>query len=140
MRGRSEASEDATESGTKTILIVDDETDVTEVVSFWLRREGFRVLTASEAAEGLAVATAERPDAVLLDVMMPGISGWEMLERLKAGDATRHIPVIMMTVLAESRFIRQAAEQEAAGYIRKPFKPEAVVRTVKGIVGGGLKY
>jgi CheY-like chemotaxis protein len=124
----------------RTILIVDDETDVTEVVSFWLRKEGFRVLTASEAAEGLALAKAEQPDAVLLDVMMPGISGWEMLERLKAADQTKDIPVLMMTVLAESRFLRQAAEHDAAGYIRKPFKPEAVVRTIKGVLEGGLKY
>ena len=124
----------------KTVLIVDDETDVTEVISFWLRREGFRVLTASEAAEGLALARAEHPDMVLLDVMMPGISGWEMLERLKASDETKSIPVVMLTVLAESRFLRRAAESEAAGYIRKPFKPEAVVRTVKGITEGGLKY
>lgn len=124
----------------KTVLIVDDETDVTEVISAWLRREGYRVVTASEAAEGLAIARAERPDLVLLDVMMPGITGWEMLERLKALEQTRDIPVVMMTVLAESRFLRKAADQNAAGYIRKPFRPEKVVRTVKALIGSGLKY
>jgi CheY-like chemotaxis protein len=124
----------------KTVLIVDDETDVTEVISFWLRREGYRVLTASEAAEGLALAQAEKPNLVLLDVMMPGITGWEMLERLKAFDDTKDIPVVMLTVLAESRFLRQAAEHNAAGYIRKPFKPEDVVRTIRSIVDGGMKY
>lgn len=124
----------------KTVLIVDDETDVTEVVSFWLRREGFRVLTASEAAEGLALAQAEHPDLILLDVMMPGISGWEMLERLRANKATEQTPVVMLTVLAEARFLRQAADHGAAGYIRKPFDPQAVVRTVRGVVAGGSKY
>jgi CheY-like chemotaxis protein len=124
-------------SDERSVLIVDDEADVSEVLAFTLRREGFRVQTASEAAEALALARSERPDIVLLDVMMPGISGWEMLERMKADDATRDIPIVMCTVLAEPRFIEKAAEQNAAGYIRKPFKPEAVVRTIKNILQAG---
>ena len=124
-------------SDERSVLIVDDEADVSEVLAFTLRREGFRVQTASEAAEALALARSERPDIVLLDVMMPGISGWEMLERMKSDDATRDIPVVMCTVLAEPRFFEKAAEHKAAGYIRKPFKPESVVRTIKGVLSGG---
>lgn len=120
-----------------TILIVEDESDVSEILAFSLRREGYRVLTAGEAAEGLAVAKAERPDAILLDVMMPGISGWEMLERLRAHEDTRDIPVIMCTVLAEPRFLEKAAEHNAAGYIRKPFRTEAVLRTIRGVLAPG---
>lgn len=120
-----------------TVLIVEDEGDVSEVLSFSLRREGFRVLTASEAAEGLALAQAEAPDVVLLDVMMPGITGWEMLERMKSQDATRRIPVIMVTVLGEPRFLDKAAEQGAAGFIRKPFKSEEVVRTIRSVLERG---
>ena len=124
----------------RTVLLVDDETDVTEVLAFSLRRDGFRVLVASEAAEGLAVAKSELPDVILLDVMMPGISGWEALERLKADAETSHIPVLMCTVLAEARFLSMAAEHNAAGYIRKPFKPDAVTRTLRGILESGSKY
>ncbi|HVE91092.1 MAG TPA: response regulator [Actinomycetota bacterium] len=124
----------------RTVLLVDDETDVTEVLAFSLRRDGFRVLVASEAAEGLAVAKSEHPDVILLDVMMPGISGWEALERLKADPDTKGIPVLMCTVLAEARFLAQAAEHGAAGYIRKPFMPDAVTRTLRGILESGSKY
>lgn len=122
------------EEGERTVLVVEDEGDVSEILSYSLRREGFRVLTASEAAEGLAVAQSERPDVVLLDVMMPGITGWEMLERMKADEATRKIPVIMVTVLEEPTSAGRAAEGDAAGYIRKPFKPEEVVRTIRSVL------
>jgi len=115
-----------------TVLIVDDEADVREVLAFWLRREGFRVLVAEESAEGIAVAQSEGPDIILLDVMMPGISGWEVLERLKDDDRTRRIPVVMCTILVEPRFLARATELGAAGYIGKPFKPEAVVKTIRG--------
>lgn len=118
----------------RTVLIVEDEEDVSEILSFSLRREGFRVLTASEAAEGLTVARSEHPDVVLLDVMMPGITGWEMLERMKAEERTREIPVIMVTVLEEASAVGRAAEHDAAGYIRKPFKPEEVVRTIRSVL------
>lgn len=127
-------------SGTQTVLIVEDEQDVSEVLAYALRRQGYRVLVASEAAEGLAVARSEGPDVILLDVMMPGISGWEMLERLKRSEDTRDVPVIMCTVLAEPRYVEQAAELHAAGFVRKPFKPEEVVRTIRGVLGRGAKY
>lgn len=122
-----------------TVLIVEDEADVSEVLAFALRRDGHRVLVASEAAEGLAAAVAERPDVILLDVMMPGISGWEMLERLKGQPDTEAIPVVMCTVLAEPRFVDKAARLQAAGFVRKPFKPEEVVRTIRSVLeGAGL--
>lgn len=117
-----------------TVLVVDDEADVCEVLAFWLRREGLRVLTASEAAEGLAVARAERPDIVLLDVMMPGISGFEMLERLRDDDLTREIPVIMCTVLADPRYRERAAEHGVAGFIAKPFEADVVLTTVRDVL------
>lgn len=122
------------EQDAPTVLVVEDEGDVAEVLSHSLRREGYRVLTASEAAEGLAVVLSERPDIVLLDVMMPGITGWEMLERMRQDDATRRIPVIMVTVLEEPRFVEKAAEYDAAGYIQKPFRPEEVLRTIRSVL------
>lgn len=123
------------EQEVRTVLVVEDEGDVAEVLSHSLRREGFRVLTASEAAEGLTLALSERPDIVLLDVMMPGITGWEMLERMREDDATRRIPVVMVTVLEEPRFVEKAAEYGAAGYIQKPFRPEEVLRTIRSVLG-----
>lgn len=123
-----------TEEDPRTVLVVEDEGDVAEILSYSLRREGFKVLTASEAAEGLAVVQSERPDIVLLDVMMPGITGWEMLERMRGDEGTRRIPVIMVTVLEEPRFLEKAAEYDAAGYIQKPFRPEEVLRTIRSVL------
>lgn len=123
-----------TEEDPRTVLVVEDEDDVAEILSYSLRREGFKVLTASEAAEGLAVVQSERPDIVLLDVMMPGITGWEMLERMRRDEGTRRIPVIMVTVLEEPRFVEKAAEYDAAGYIQKPFRPAEVLRTIRSVL------
>lgn len=122
------------EQEARTVLVVEDEDDVAEILSYSLRREGFRVLTASEAAAGLAVVQSERPDVVLLDVMMPGITGWEMLERMQEDEEACRIPVIVVTVLEEPRFLEKAAKYDAAGYIQKPFRPEEVLRTVRSVL------
>jgi len=97
------------------VLVVDDEDDVREVVSATLRLlAGWRVTEASSGEEAIALAVADVPDAVLLDVMMPGMSGNEVLDRLRADATTRDVPVIMMT--ARAGF-------DAANVISKPFDP-----------------
>ncbi|MBC7644548.1 MAG: response regulator [Thermoleophilia bacterium] len=97
------------------VLVVDDEDDVREVVSTTLRLlAGWRVTEASSGEEALMLAAADVPDAVLLDVMMPGMSGSEVFDRLREQEATRDVPVIMMT--ARAGF-------DAANIISKPFDP-----------------
>jgi len=88
-----------------------------------LQVDGVEVLEASDGSEALEVATRERPDLVLLDVMMPGIDGWEVARRLEADAATRDIPILFMTALAGADDRRRGFEAGGVGYIVKPFDP-----------------
>jgi DNA-binding response OmpR family regulator len=106
----------------KRILAVDDETDVLLIVKTALQSEGFEVQTASSGADALALARESPPDLVLLDVMMPQMSGFEVLRALKADEATSTIPVIMLTGLSERGKIQEALASGTTYYIVKPFE------------------
>ena len=82
----------------ETILIVDDEPTIVEVVELYLRREGFRVLTAGDGAAALSAVQQERPDLIVLDLMLPGMSGLDVTRQLRAGGA---LPIIMLTARGE---------------------------------------
>jgi CheY-like chemotaxis protein len=105
----------------KKILAVDDETDVLLVIKTALLSEGFEVTSATNGREALEKIPAEKPDLVILDVMMPGMTGFEVLEKMKADPAMAHIPVIMLTGLSERSKIREALESGTDYYIVKPF-------------------
>ena len=85
---------------THKILVVEDEPDLLDLVVYNLRKEGFRPLRAESGEKGLEVARAERPDLILLDLMLPGLDGVEVCRRLKSADATADIPIVMMTANA----------------------------------------
>ncbi|MCL5269196.1 MAG: response regulator [bacterium] len=106
----------------KTILAVDDEPDVLLIVKTALESEGYQVVTASNGPDALALAVEMTPDLILLDVMMPGMSGFEVLRNLKAGDATGTIPVIMLTGVSERSMIQEALSSGTDYYIVKPFE------------------
>jgi DNA-binding response OmpR family regulator len=106
----------------KRILAVDDETDVLMILKTALQSEGFDVDTASNGPDALTQARENPPDLVLLDVMMPGMTGFEVLSRLKADDATSLIPVIMLTGMSERKNIQQALSSGIDFYIVKPFE------------------
>ncbi len=103
--------------GAQTILVVDDDEAVHDLVGSMLGREGYRVLHARSGDEALAITRRERPDAVTLDVMMPQMDGWSVLTSLKADPELSHIPVIMLTMLHEQAI---ALSLGASGYITKP--------------------
>jgi DNA-binding response OmpR family regulator len=108
----------------KHILLVDDEHDIREVVSISLQAvAGWRVSTASDGNQGFATARAERPDAILLDVMMPDIDGPATFRRLQADPQTREIPVILLTAKAQSADRRAFDRLGVAGTLTKPFDP-----------------
>src|SRR5688500_13916196 len=90
-----------TDAAAARILVIDDSPPNVALVRAQLERAGHRVLTASTGREGLVVAAANPPDLILLDVMMPGLDGYEVCQRLKADPATRAIPVVMLTSLRE---------------------------------------
>jgi CheY-like chemotaxis protein len=113
------------------ILLVDDFADAREMYTTYLRYDGFDVVTAATAAEALALAEAERPDLILMDAGLPGMTGWEAITVLKRNPMTRSIPVLMLTghVLQESQ--DRAAEAGADGFIPKPCLPDELAREIR---------
>jgi len=114
-----------------TVLAVDDESDVLLIVKTALQVEGYRVLTAADGPDALKTAHDEKPDLVLLDVMMPGMDGFEVLDKLRQDDVTCRIPVIMLTGLSERERKRSAIERGTKYYIVKPFDFQDLVSKVR---------
>jgi CheY-like chemotaxis protein len=118
------------------ILLVDDEDDIREVAQMSLEMTaGWEVLTASSGAEGVRLAGAERPDAILLDVMMPGMDGPATARALKASPETAHIPVILLTAKVQAADRRRFDDLGVAGILAKPFDPLSLAETVSGVLG-----
>ena len=116
------------------ILVVDDEEDILELVRYNLAREGYKILCSSSGEEGLKAAKAEKPDLIVLDLMLPGIDGLEVTRRLKGEDNTRKIPIVMLTAKGEESDIVTGLELGAEDYITKPFSPKVLVARVKAVL------
>ena len=122
------------------ILVVDDEPDIVALVAYHLANNGYRVSTASSGPDALESARRERPALVVLDLMLPGMSGYEVLEQLRAGDATRSVAVLMLTARREEPDRIQGLSLGADDYLTKPFSPQELVLRVGAIlrrVGAG---
>jgi CheY-like chemotaxis protein len=117
------------------ILIIDDEEDIREVASLTLEEAGFEVLTAASGPEGIERAAAEHPDAILLDVMMPGMDGPATLARLQGNNATRNIPVIFLTAKIQAADRRHLSALGPAAIMAKPFDPERLGRDIAHALG-----
>jgi DNA-binding response OmpR family regulator len=117
-----------------TVLVVDDEAPIRLLCRVNLEAEGMRVLEASDGDSGLATARAERPDVVLLDVMMPGRNGWEVAEELLSDDATSRIPIIFLTARAEVRDRAKGIDLGGVDYVTKPFNPVELAPLVQDLV------
>ena len=121
---------------TKQILVIDDEEDIQEVVQLCLKTVGdWEVLTASSGQEGIALASVEQPDAILLDVMMPELDGVATFKELQTNPATRHIPVILLTAKVQAADQRRFAELGVAGIISKPFNPLTLTSKIAETLG-----
>lgn len=118
------------------ILVVDDEPDIRELISINLEAAGHRVATAGNGAEALAAVKRETPDAIFLDVMMPGVDGWTVLESLKAeADADLStIPIFMVTGMAAAEHRVRGGIEGALRYITKPFDPAKLVDAVAAVL------
>lgn len=110
------------------ILIIEDEPQIARLSRDYLERQGYRVLVAADGPAGLAVARAERPDLVLLDILLPGLDGREVCRRLRAAS---DVPIIMLTALAEESDQIVGLELGADDYIVKPFSPNVLVARVR---------
>lgn len=124
---------------TKKILVVDDESDIRKVLEFRLKNAGYDVISASDGESCLRKAKEEAPGLIILDVMMPGINGFEVCKLLKEGDKTKDIPVIMLTVLAGEADLSKGLERGASCFISKPFNIIDLLWEVKTIIAGEKK-
>ncbi|MCL4820818.1 MAG: response regulator [Vicinamibacteria bacterium] len=117
----------------KKILIVDDEEDILNFLELVLREKGYDVETASGGHEALTKAQIERPDLVLLDVMMPQMDGWEVLKLLRVDEATASIPVAMLSARTEAKDRVQGLQEGAIDYICKPFSLQELLGKIEAI-------
>jgi DNA-binding response OmpR family regulator len=118
-----------------TILIVDDDADIRELVAFKLARAGFSVHCEADGESGLAAADELRPDLVLLDWMMPRLTGLEVCRRLRESPVTASIPVILLTAKAQEADVERGFAAGADDYIRKPFSNRELLSRVEGLLG-----
>jgi CheY-like chemotaxis protein len=122
------------EMNTRTILVADDESHILHVVSLKLRNAGYRVLTAHDGQEALETAQQQRPDLLITDYHMPGLSGLELCRQLKRDPETSNIPAIMLTARG---YDLEPADTEQSGILRmlsKPFSPRHLLATVEEVL------
>ena len=127
-----------TGSGRK-ILIIEDEPDVADLLTLNLRKAGFKISTVADGASGLQKAREDRPDFIILDLMLPKMSGLEVCRILKSEPATSQIPILMLTAKAEEVDRIVGLEFGADDYVTKPFSPREVVLRIRAILRRGEK-
>lgn len=121
-------------SGRKSILIVDDESAIREMVEFALSRAGFEVLEAADGQEALARVADRAPSLILLDWMLPDLSGIDVARRLKKQEVTARIPIIMLTARTEENDKIRGLEVGADDYVTKPFSPRELVARIHAVL------
>jgi CheY-like chemotaxis protein len=120
----------------KRILLIDDEQALSSVVATCLRKlGGWQVAIANSGSEGLLLAETEQPDAILLDVMMPDMDGYAVLEKLENNPATRSIPVILLTAKVQTSNHGRYSHLRVAGAIAKPFDPLKLTQQIAVLLG-----
>ena len=121
----------------QTILVVEDEEDIAELLEYNLQRAGYKPVCAHTGEDGLDYALDEGCDLILLDLMLPGIDGLEVCRRLKDDDRAASIPVVMLTAKGEEEDIIAGFEAGADDYITKPFRPKVLLARVKAVLRRG---
>ncbi|MBA2568656.1 MAG: response regulator [Actinobacteria bacterium] len=116
------------------VLVIDDEAPIRLLCRVNLEAEGMEVVEAKDGTAGVELARSERPDVILLDVMMPGMDGWEVLQTLQADEGLNEIPIVFLTARAELRDRAQGLELGGIDYVTKPFNPVELAPLVHGIL------
>ncbi|MFH1062229.1 MAG: response regulator [Candidatus Omnitrophota bacterium] len=119
----------------KRILIIDDEPDILRVVMFRLRKAGYEVLTAADGQAGWQMAKSELPNFILLDIRLPLMDGFEVCKKLKDDPQTAAIPVIFLSASSAEDLSSKSKEYNAEGFMRKPFEPDELLRTIEKMIG-----
>ncbi|WP_375176079.1 response regulator transcription factor [Pseudooceanicola sp.] len=118
----------------KTVLLIEDEPNIIEAISFILSRDGWRVATHSNGVDAVGAVGARKPDLVILDVMLPGRSGYDILRELRAAEATADLPVLMLTARGQSKDREMAETLGASRFMAKPFSNAEVLEAVRDLV------
>ena len=116
------------------VLVIDDESPIRLLCRINLEAEGMEVLEAADGLSGLDVARLERPDVILLDVMMPGLDGWRVAEELLDDDRTEEIPIVFLTARAELRDRARGIDLGGVDYVTKPFNPVELAPLVRDLL------
>jgi DNA-binding response OmpR family regulator len=116
------------------ILIVDDDETMVNLLATILEIEGFTAWKALDGQSALDLMSRELPDLVLLDIMMPGIDGFEVLARLRSDPRTEELPVIMLTARSDDRDIFEGWKKGADEYVTKPFDPRKLMEVIRGVL------
>ena len=124
----------ATKRSSARILVVEDERDIAALVAYHLTKEGYRVRTAEGGAEALEAAAAERPDLLVLDLMLPGFSGYEVLQEIRRRAELAEVPVVVLTARRDEADRVKGLELGADDYITKPFSPRELVLRVAAVL------
>jgi DNA-binding response OmpR family regulator len=125
---------DPTTNNGMRVLVIDDEAPIRLLCRVNLEAEGIEVLEAADGPSGLDTARIEIPDVVLLDVMMPGLDGWQVAEELLDDDRTAEIPIVFLTARAELRDRARGLDLGGVDYVTKPFNPVELAPLVRGLV------
>ena len=121
---------------TKKILLVDDEPHIVIMVENRIKQAGYEIITASDGQQGLEKARKEKPDLIILDVMLPKLDGYKVCRMLKFDEKYKHIPIIMFTARAQEADRKMGEEVGADGYITKPFEPQVLLAKIKELLAG----
>ena len=124
---------------TKRIIYIEDDLEMIDLVKMILSRKGYDIVGAHGGQQGLDQIEIAKPDLILLDLMMPDIDGWNVYQYLKSNDATKHIPVIVITAKAQS--IDRVLGMQIAkvdDYITKPFRSEELILSIENLLGVGV--
>jgi len=117
------------------ILVVEDDLTTVQLIEFLLKKNKFEVLIAYNGVEALLIARKEKPDLILMDVMMPKMDGIEAIEKLKEDENTQDIPIIILSALGQEMDVMRGLQVGASGYIVKPFSPKELLDEIKAKLG-----
>jgi CheY-like chemotaxis protein len=117
------------------VLVVDDDPDMVMVLGLLMKANGITALTATGGVEGLEKARADKPDVILLDIMMPDMDGYEVIKELRSDESTKGIPVIFVTARTDAEHRERAESLGADGYVTKPYERNSLMEVIRRVAG-----
>ena len=113
------------------ILIVDDDNQITTLIEFILKKEGYFTVVAHSGEDGIRMAHEENPDLMILDLMMPGVDGYQVCRTLRADEKKQDLPILMLTALGMGKDFEKGLESGASWYITKPFESQHLIKRIR---------